>query len=174
MDNNDNVIFRETQHMHQWWILLILLLSDIPVIGIFGWGIYQQIILGRPWGDNPMSNVALVINSLLATLIVTAAFALIIVSHLITEVRRDGLYIRYYPFHLSWRKISLSNVARIEARTYDPLGEYGGWGIRGLARHRAYNTSGNLGVRIDYLDGANILIGSQKPEELLKAIESIR
>jgi len=35
---------------------------------------------------------------------------------------------------------------------------------------KAYNVSGNRGVQLELLNGGRILIGSQKPEELVKAI----
>ena len=48
------------------------------------------------------------------------------------------------------------DVAYAEARTYAPLREYGGWGIRGLSRKRAYNVSGNRGVELSLVDGRKL------------------
>ncbi len=66
----------------------------------------------------------------------------------------------------------LADIEKVEARTYKPLREYGGWGIRGLANHRAYNVSGSQGVELTLRDGRRILIGSQKAQELALAIQS--
>jgi hypothetical protein len=57
-----------------------------------------------------------------------------------------------------------------EAITYSPLRDYGGWGIRRGAKGKAYNVSGNHGVRLELSDGKRILIGSQRPEELSEAV----
>lgn len=92
---------------------------------------------------------------------------------LVTEVRSDGLYVRFFPFHLSFRRIRLDDVTRCDAVTYRPILQYGGWGITGGRRSRAYNVSGNRGLRIDYADATHLLIGSQRPEELAHAIRSL-
>ena len=97
---------------------------------------------------------------------------LLIKGGLETEVRGDGVHVRFFPFHLSFRKIPLENVVKVEARSYRPIREYGGWGIRCGRRGRAYNMSGNLGVRIDYADGRHLLIGSRRAEELAEAYTS--
>lgn len=94
-----------------------------------------------------------------------------IFSRLITEVRDDGVYFRYVPFHFSFRQIPFSNVEKFEARTYRPLKEYGGWGIRfNFKGGRAYTVSGNQGVQFELTDGRQILIGSQQPQVLAQAI----
>jgi hypothetical protein len=62
-------------------------------------------------------------------------------------------------------------IQTYEAKTYRPLREYGGWGIRYGAAGKAYNVSGNLGVQLSLLSGRKIMLGSQKPEELVLAID---
>jgi hypothetical protein len=54
------------------------------------------------------------------------------------------------------------------------LRDYGGWGIRKGRSGWAYNVSGDRGVRLTYTDGETLLIGSQRADELAKAIEVAR
>ena len=58
-----------------------------------------------------------------------------------------------------------------EAKTYDPM-EYGGWGVRGWPDRYgwAYNVSGNRGVQIEFKNGHRLMLGSQRADELAKAI----
>ena len=56
---------------------------------------------------------------------------------------------------------------------YSPIRDCGGWGVRHYKSGKAYNVSGNRGVVLEFLDGRPILIGSQRPEELAKAIASL-
>jgi hypothetical protein len=87
-----------------------------------------------------------------------------------TEVRYDGLYVRFYP--LTSKTINFTEIVYCEARTYHPIKEYGGWGIRyGWKRGKAYNVSGNRGVQLEFQNGKKLLIGSQRPEELAQAIK---
>lgn len=92
-----------------------------------------------------------------------------------TEVRSDGLYIRFIPFHIRYKRFAADEIDECYARRYKPIREYGGWGIRcGLSgRGRAYNVSGNKGVQLVFKDGRKLLIGSQKAERLQQAIRSI-
>ena len=98
---------------------------------------------------------------------------LIWVARLETEVRQDGLYIRYVPFHRRFKRFKAEDLSEYHARTYRPVLEYGGWGIRCGWKGRAYNVSGNRGVQLVFRDGRRVLIGSSQPPELEAAIRSI-
>lgn len=161
--NNKNILYQEVQHFRQIWLWIIIL--AISVFAIYS--MIQQLILGKPLGDHPVSDAVLLI------IVVVFGFALPIfcyIMKLVTEVRKDGLYIRFFPFHLSFHKIPLENLNSYEARTYSALKEYGGWGIRYGSKGKAYNVSGNRGVQLEFSNGDRILIGSRKAEELAQAI----
>lgn len=68
------------------------------------------------------------------------------------------------------RMIPLSEIASAEVRTYSPIMEYGGWGIRWGPGGKAYNARGNRGVQLVLRSGERVLVGSQRPEELLGAL----
>jgi hypothetical protein len=84
----------------------------------------------------------------------------------------DGIYIRFFPFHFSYKEIAFHDLKSFEVRTYNALREYGGWGIRYGPQGKAYNVGGNRGVQLVLADGKRILIGSQKPEEFLAAVQA--
>lgn len=89
------------------------------------------------------------------------------------EERPEGLFIRYRPFVR--RLISYESIQSCNARTYQPIAEYGGWGIRcGWLQKsgRAYNVSGNRGVQLVFWDETKLLIGSQDADTLATAIRS--
>ena len=173
MEKQNNIIFREAQQFRQPWLWLIIGPSMLVVPGIFTYGIIKQVFFGRSFGNNPTSDTTLIIVGMAASLFCFGITALILFARLVTEVRQDGLWIRFVPFHRSWEKIPMENVTKCEARSYHPIGQYGGWGIRWAQKGRAYNVSGSLGVRLNYANGRHLLLGSQKPEQLAQAIESI-
>ena len=173
MNGENDIIFRELQRFHQPWLWVLIILGALVLIGLFGYGMVQQLVFGKPWGDRPMSDTALAVTGTLLILLEIGIIALFAGMKLITEVRSDGLYIRFFPPHLSFRRIPLEDLAGFGARTYRPIREYGGWGIRFGRRGRAYNVSGNRGVRIDYANGRHILIGSQRADELADAIAKV-
>lgn len=171
--SNDDILFQETQRFRQAWLLVLVIGPLLVVAGVYGYGIISQLVYDEPFGDEPMSDTALVISGLAAILFCLAVVVLFVISGLETRVGRDGLYVRFYPFHLRQRKIPLEKVASFRAVTYRPIWDYGGWGLRCGRGGRAYNASGRRGVRLEFYDGKHLLIGSQRPEELAAAIESL-
>jgi len=85
-----------------------------------------------------------------------------------TTVTRDSVSVRYGFLYET--RVPLTEVALAEAVEYSPLREYGGWGIRGSRRRRALNARGNRGVLLTRTDGTTLLVGSQRPRELLDAL----
>jgi hypothetical protein len=162
-------IFHEVQKFRQTWLWIITL----PVAAALTSAIVTQVIFGEPWGNRPLSNGGLLVTSLLAILFCGGLILLFRSLRLVTEVRREGLFIRYYPFHRSFRRVPLERVVRHAVVTYKPLRNYGGYGIRYGLSGKAYNVSGNLGVRLEFSEGRHLLIGSQRPEELDAAIAAL-
>ncbi|MBI1353710.1 MAG: hypothetical protein GC160_05135 [Acidobacteria bacterium] len=92
-----------------------------------------------------------------------------------TDVEQAGLRLR---FRFLWptRQISYEAIARAEAVEYEPIKNYGGWGLRrGKHDGRAewvWSISGRRGVRLHFHDGETFLLGSRRPEELAAAINT--
>jgi hypothetical protein len=101
--------------------------------------------------------------------IVLATALLLYSMRLSVQVDTEAVRIRFFPI---WKKtIPLADMVRWEARTYRPILEYGGWGIRyTIGRGWAYNVSGNQGVQLELANGKRILIGSQRAEDLASMI----
>jgi len=160
------LLFREVQYFRQPWLWFIVL--GISSIAIYS--VVEQLILGRPFGDSPAS------DSLVLAVGIIFGVALPVLFYgmnLTTEVREDGLSYRLFPFHRSFQRIGSSDIRHGQSVSYRPLRDYGGWGIRYGADGKAYNVSGNRGVRLELRDGRRILIGSQRPEDLAAAVQII-
>jgi hypothetical protein len=157
-----DVLFFEKQRFTQWWIWAIILLIN----GIFIFGFFYQIILGNPLGDNPMSDTWLII-SLIISLIFSGFF---LSMNLQTIIKKDGIYVKFFPFHLSYKKYKWEEIKQASVRKYSPLSEFGGWGVRGVSDNKALSVSGKLGLQLEFENGKKLLIGTQKEEELIKAL----
>ncbi len=88
-----------------------------------------------------------------------------------TTVAPDAVTVRFG--FLSTTRIPVSEIARAEAVAYRPIRDYGGWGIRGLGRRRALNVRGDRGVLVVRTNGTTVLIGTQRPRELLSALAGV-
>ena len=158
-------IYREVQQFRQVWIWVIV----SALSGLVWYAAVRQLLLHRPFGGIPMLIIPLVIFWFIFGIGLPALFFF---GRLVTEVRDDGIYICFFPFHWTFRKIAFTEVKQYEVRTYRPIREYGGWGIRYGCKGKAYNVSGDRGVQIELLNGKRLLLGSQRPEELWRAIQA--
>jgi len=165
MDNE--ILFSERQRFKQWWLWLILL----GINGLFLFGVFKQVINGQQLGDKPMSNTGLLIAASL-TIIISIIF---INFRLETIVKKDGIYVRFFPFHLKFKYYSWNNLTKSYVRQYSPVKEYGGWGLRlGLfGKGIAYNVSGDKGLQLEFKDNQKLLIGTNKSDELSETLNKI-
>lgn len=164
-ENGTSPMYREIQQFRQVWIWAIV----IVIAGLMWYVSVRQLLLHRLFGDRPMPDILLVILCFIFGIGLPALF---LFGKLVTEVRNDGIYVRFIPFHRSFHKIAFNELKRYEVRTYRPIMEYGGWGIRYGSSGKAYNVSGKHGVQLELLNGKRLLIGSQQPEELLRAMQA--
>jgi len=169
MTDNSEAYFQETQRFPTWVMVLVLVTAGAS-IGVFGIGIYVQLIRGEPWGTNPMSDGALAAVGAAFIVLGAALIWLFASLRLITEVHADALHVRFAPMRT--KRIQLDQIAAAEVRTFRPIREFGGWGVRHTKQLKAYLASGNRGVQLSMLDGRDLLIGSQRPEEFEAALRT--
>ena len=168
MNEETKLIYREEQRFVLWvyWVIVgSMALALLP-------SIFSLIKLSSDQGPtDKLSIVILTIAGIFVPIVIAVLFWLL---KLETEVRSDGLYLRFFPVHIHFKRFGAEDLSEYYAREYKPLSEYGGWGIKGSLKHgKAYNTSGNKGVQLVFKSGKRLLIGSQRAEELEEAIRSI-
>jgi hypothetical protein len=169
MHNDQTESFKEVQRFDQPWLWILLISLMLVVVGSFGYGMFQQLVLGLPWGERPLSDTALLLVGVASLLLFGGIIMLFRSLRLITEVMPEGLAVRFHPLHR--KLIPYRQIKSCHARSYRPLLEYGGWGIKYGPSGRAYNVKGERGVQLVLEDGKRILIGSQHADELERAIK---
>lgn len=113
---DSTILFSEKQRFRQIWIWLFLLVMD---------GFFLLKLFNHPADSQPFHKDFL--PPAIVTLLVTLLFGVI---RLDTQIRQDGVYVRFFPVRLNFRKYPWEDIEKIFVRKYSPLGEYGGWGIR--------------------------------------------
>jgi hypothetical protein len=164
----ENIIFREEQKFALWLRWLVYVSMGIgAVISVFA--------LQKEFSGQSSPEVWEIILAVLVGIgVPIATTALFLLLKLQTEVRPDGLYVRFFPFHIHFKRFGREELSEYYARQYKPIREYGGWGIKcSLRNGKAYNVNGNWGVQLVLSNGKKLLIGSQKPDELAAAIGEI-
>ena len=157
------VLFHEVQRFTQWWIWVLI----IGVVGLQVWGFVEQIILGRPWGSEPAPDWMLIMFFVLFGI---GMPWLLLSCRLETVVAEGGITVRFVPFHRAARLIDFAGIKSHAARKYNPILEYGGWGVRMGTRGDALNVSGNMGVQFVFNNGRRLLVGSAMAEQFDAAV----
>jgi len=168
---NSHVLYREVQRFWRPWMAVFFLPMLIIAVSI-GFGLWQQVVNGIPWGNHPASNSALLLAAVISLFSPALSFWLLFTLRLTTMVDDEGIELHLWP--LWHRRLSLMQIRHVFARDYSPILEYGGWGLRLGWRGWAYNMSGKRGVQLELDRGLPVLIGSQHPEELAAAIEKVK
>ena len=163
-----DIIYQEEQKFGLWLRWLVYLSMGLSVvISVFA-------LAKESSPDGSLPNREIILAVVVGIGVPIAITALFLFLKLQTEVRPDGIYVRFFPFHIRFKRFAREDLSEYYARQYKPIREYGGWGIRcSLRNGRAYNVSGNKGVQLVFKSGKKLLIGSQNPEQLEAAIRSI-
>lgn len=106
-------------------------------------------------------------TNLIAVVLPVLIVIFMLMNRLDTQITTAGINVRYFPFHLQYKYFPKKTIGLAYVRTYEPILEYGGWGLRlGLfGKGTAYNIAGNKGIQLVFTDGSKLLIGTQKPDE---------
>ena len=157
-----SAVFREEQNF-AWWVYALL--ASVSVLAgaavIWGRGAHPGWSTGLP--------IALGLTCMVPMLLI------VLLLRMTTEVHPTECVV-WFGWLPTYREVvPLTSIQVVEAVTYRPLRDCGGWGIRcGVAGERVLNARGDHGVRLTLVDGNKILIGSQRAEELARALDLAR
>ena len=167
------MIYKEIQKFRQPWIWILLITSGLLISLVFGVGIEKQIMHGQKFGNHPMSDPGLIIMFVSVMLLFVVLALLFGFAKLTTLIDDRGVAFRFFPFQFKFRRVDWSMLESSEVITYNPVRDYGGWGIRSSSRGKAYNVSGDKGLQLRLKNGKNILIGTQNPKKLNDCLEDM-
>ncbi len=142
----NKLVFIENQRFTQSWLWLLIL----------GFMLFVAVV-GKP----------------IAVLITLGTCILFYMMYLKTEFRAKGIRYRFVPFHGKDRLIEWNEIEEYYIRQYNPIMEYGGWGIKFSHKGMVLNTKGNMGLQLILKNGRKILIGTQRADELDDFLRSL-
>ncbi|HAS42086.1 MAG TPA: hypothetical protein DCS93_16515 [Microscillaceae bacterium] len=148
--------------MIKTWVGRLVILLSLGSAGL----LFRQLLL------NDQNTTSLIIY-VVTLIIILGLLWFFLATTLTTRLTREGITI-YYPPLVKEKYFAWSDASKVYTRHYKPLGEFGGWGFRNNGKSLAYNVSGNFGLQLEFKEGKNILVGSQKQEELNAFIQYLR
>lgn len=151
--------FKEKQSFWSWWMVILMFFLLYSTL-TFEWtsisaGDFKGVIVNPGFWIN---------------VVIIVLFSFI---KLKTTINAEGIMIQFFPFLLKSKFIPWSEVGKIYVKDYKPIADYGGWGYRIGANGKAFNTKGSCGLQLVLKDGSNLLIGTQKKNELSSIVDKI-
>lgn len=149
-------VFKEEQRFTQLWLLVLISISLIVPIAIMVQEYLKE--------DTTMTTNQFVL--FLSIILVSGLF--IFAFKLSTRIDEKGIHYQFFPFHFKLRIISWNEISKAYVRTYDPIGDYGGWGLKGgwsKSKGKAINVSGDIGIQLELKNGKKLLVGTKKESD---------
>lgn len=162
------MIFEEKQKLNLWWLYILF-------------GIQAIIILSTSFlGDTGMSLAELQQIYYLPIIVVVFIFLLVYFinqNYLLLYIDNNGIIYKYWPFSRT-KKIAWDDIEKAYLRSYDALGEYGGWGFRYRLwfkwNDKAFLFDGDSGLQIVLTNGKKLLFSTAKKEQLHQSLETLK
>ena len=169
----EEVYFEEKQRLSHWLV-----------------GVVAVLVILRRIIRLIMHNKAITFDRIDDVLITVAILLLIyLICVLKTIINKDGIFIKYFPFMGKYIFISWEDIDNVYVRKYRPILESGGWGIRvspfsvkmlrvgGFSKtffsKTQYTAHGNRCLQLELKNGKQIIIGTQRPQDIDEIIKKL-
>lgn len=109
---------------------------------------------------------------LMGNITLLGAFLLIVVMHNWITVLPDKVRFGFFPLY--WRTLAISEIRYVIAVEFEPMRDFAGWGIKGLAKSRnGLLLGGNpkQGIMIETLDRRRYVLSFADSAPVLQALE---
>lgn len=143
---NNEAIFSETQFSKQNKISYLLYVAAFVIL-------LSSVYMYSTDLFDLFSIILFTVILVIIVLIINSKFTLII-TH-------KGIIYKYFPFILTERTISKNDIKMIRTQVYDPVSEFGGWGVRRSNGKKSYSMSGNTAIVVEKKDGEVIYFGTR-------------
>jgi hypothetical protein len=156
---DDVAIYR---HRQIGWAMLLSAIVPLTILFVFGH-------LATP--DSQASRALGAARPIFLLALLLPLSAVVLFSSLEVSVDRRALKLRFGPFGPIRKSWPLDAIASASV-TRTTLSQ--GWGIRVRRGFTLYNVSGFGAVRVEFKDGKTVLVGSDEPDKLARAITRIQ
>jgi len=152
MTNRERTAYRERTPW-AWWVRAglwgVILSSCYPILA--GWG-----------SEAPATQRWLIVAGIGAGAVVVE----IVLGGLTVLVQETRIVVHLGLVALIRQTVPFSEIASMDSVRYQPIREFGGWGMRGWGRRRAWSARGDQAVALGLQGDKLLLIGSDHPRRL--------
>lgn len=167
--------YSEQQSFRQvvWIWGIILPVAFLSTLGIL-YGFYQQIILGEPWGNKPMSDGGLIAALLVVVIAQILVIWLVASITLRVEITGEEFRYKFFAYFTDWKVFTPHQIANysIEKWTF--------WKGKGFGYHQnIFTKTVRMIIKPDYIltvktkDGKTIMMSTENKEEIERAMHKL-
>lgn len=159
----DNTIYYEVQRFYENRLSYI-------IYGVF-LSVFIFAIVNR---ENLIKKEGGLISFIVPLSVLFLAFVWTLLFKFEIKVRDKSILFRFFPLHFKFKKFDFKDIEGVELIEFNPILDFGGWGIRRGKGMWAYILVGNRGVVFSLKDGRKFLIGSKNPEMFFQMVSQNR
>jgi hypothetical protein len=166
----------ETQTLRdsQWlWVLMIV--AGAAAIVPLSYGLYWQVGQGEQWGDEPMSDNALIGLTIFIAVCLAVSFICMAATKLELKIDDAGIHYRFVPYRFKWSLITRHEIESYELREVRSF-----LGICQVGYHRnvmnnsrSMNVFGKKQLALHLRNKRKILIGTVNAEGAALAMKKL-
>jgi hypothetical protein len=146
----------------------------IPILGLFLWGLYQQIVMGEAFGNTPTNDNTLIGLAIGVFIICGGMFWVMSIMQAEIRLADNKLAYRFRPFVNKEKVFDLSEIAQwaVIKRSFISTGI----GLRYDPRKKSkiYSIGSEHFLAIEFKSGKRIMISTRKPDELKRSIKAMQ
>ena len=105
-------------------------------------------------------------------IVLSGAAAQVVLGGLTVRVQETRLFVHLGRVPLVRKVVPYDEILSLKSVTYSPLREFGGWGVRGFGRRRAWTARGSHAVALELTGDRELLVGSDYPRRLEERIRT--
>ncbi len=168
------MIYTEIQKFDSKWLKALLIIGFFVPMLFLLYGSYKQLIEGVPFGDNPASDLGLIITLVMMLVLAVVIYFVFFRSQMIIEMDETKISVKFFPLIWTERTYKKEDIESYSVEKYNSLLRYGGWGLRYRSRKElAINTSGNEGILLVLRSGKKVMLGSKNTEQFAEALNKM-
>jgi hypothetical protein len=160
---NNTILFEETQGATRKSLIDFLKILTVILLAALVFNlIYQK------------GNFTDISGALAVGLVVSALAIIVTNTKMVTQIRNDGIYVRFPPFQTGYKKFLWKDIKQVYIRRYSAESEFMGWGIKTGPMGTGYTVAGDVGIQIVLKNNYKVLIGTQQSEQVDAILKAMR
>lgn len=111
--------------------------------------------------------------SIVLVVVVLVAGIQTLLGGLTVMVQESRLLLHLGSVPLIRKAVPFADIVDLRSVEYRPIREFGGWGVRGTGKRRAWTARGNRAVLLELTGERELLVGTDHPQRLEERIRTL-